>query len=150
MISWRTMLLNTRCPTWWFWELLANQEKSGVTGKNLFLCLTRPAARPGETLLAARSVPLAEGAVVAHRRAAAEGCRLLWWVQPMLLQHPLSLWGKKNLIWFSVQVFSIARCLTFSYFFLIVSIAIGCCTCFFSTFTMPDRIKYNRFSLVAI
>lgn len=43
----------------------------------------------------------------------------------------LTLGKEKPHMVFSSDFFSIARCLTFSYFFLIVSRAIGCWTCFF-------------------
>lgn len=130
-----------------------NPRKEWCSAASPFSCASPDRLPPLERhRLGARRVPLAETAVVLGDSAAAEGCRLLSQTQTAVSAAPLLALGKeKPCMVFCSDFFSVARCLTFSYFFPdSICLSLLAVLHVFSTFTMPDRIKYHLFSLVAI
>lgn len=123
--------------------------------RRTFLCapldLNRPTATPGKRptgLPGARRwlrQPLWQAGVQVQRMQAVVRNTNSWFYNAK------SYFGERKTSYgFLFRFFSVTRCLIFGYLFLIISIAIGCSRCFFSTFDMPDRMKYNLFPLVVI
>lgn len=119
-----------------------------LCGKHLFLCFNRPAATPGKTH--ARWPGACHWLKQWHLFCGRQWCSCRGMQTAVIntnycFYNTTSYFGERKTSYgFLFRFFSVARCLTFSYFFLIVSIILAVLSVF-ATFAMPHRIKYNLF-----